>query len=96
MTEREKQLKKRIQLIVASAMVVFFCLLVTLTVQLAIRANQKSMEKKLKATQAALQQQIDDTQTNIDYYQTQKFIDEYALKELGYGRDGAQIYSQGK
>ena len=91
MTERERQLKKRIQLIVASAIAMFFCLLVTLTVQLSVRANQRAMERKLKATQAELQRQIDDEKTNIDYYQTQKFIEEYILKELGYGRDGSII-----
>ena len=77
-------------------MAVFFCLLVALTVQLSIRANQRAMEKKLIASQAELQKQLEDTQRNIDYYQTQKFIEEYALRELGYGRDGAKIFSQGK
>ena len=91
MTERERKLKKRIQLIVAASMAVFFCLLVTLTVQLAIRGNQRKMENSLRARQTELLQQIEDSERNLDYISSQKFVDEYALKELGYGKDGAVI-----
>ena len=92
MTGNERKIKKRIQLIVASSMFTFFCLLLTLTVQLAIMANQRAMERSLKTQREILQQQLVAENQKIDYYQSSQFIDEYALRELGYGRDGAKIF----
>jgi len=94
MTDRERQLKRRIQIIVASAMVIFFSLVLTLTVQLAIRGNQRAMEKQLMATQIQLQQQLKDEEILKLYYLSQKYVDEIALKELGYGRNGAKIFNR--
>ena len=81
MTERERQLKKRIQLVVASAMAVFFCLLLTLTVTLSVRANQRNTIERLEATEAKLTEQLQNETAMIDYYLTQKFIEEIAMQK---------------
>ena len=93
MTENERKIKRRVQLVVASSMAVFFCLLLTLVVQLSIMGNQRRLERSLKATQSQLQQQLHNTEADILYYLSDRFIDEYALRELGYGRDGAKIFN---
>jgi len=93
MTGNERKIKKRIQLIVAASMVVFFSLCLTLVVQLSIMANQRSMEASLAATHKQLQAQLGAGAEMIDYFDSQKFIDEYILRHIGYGRDGAQIFS---
>jgi hypothetical protein len=92
LTERERKLKKRIQLVVACAVSLFFCLTVILAVQLAVRGNQRTLESSLRATQSELQKQIENNEYLQDYYMSQKFIEEYALKVLGYGRNGAKIF----
>ena len=91
MTERERKLKRKIQFIVASCMALFFCLVLVLAVQLAVRGNQRSMEKSLLATQNELLLQMDDLSAWDQYLLSQKFIEEYALKVLGYGRDKSKI-----
>ena len=95
MTGNERKIKRRIQAIVASSMFIFFCLILALGVQLAIVANQSAMKKSLAAQQQALEQQLVEGQQKIDYYQSSQFIDEYALQQLGYGRDGAKIFQNG-
>ena len=92
MTEHERKIKRRVQIIVAGTMAVFFCLLLTLTIQLSVMANQRRLERSLKASQARLESQIKDTGKSIDYYNSDKFIDEYALREFGYGREGSKIF----
>ena len=73
-------------------MAVFFCLVVVLIVQLSVRSNQNAMEKSLLATQAELQRQLDMEDILSEYYLSSQFIEEFALKVLGYGRDGAKIF----
>jgi len=92
MTGNERKIKRRVQLIVASSMAVFFCLLLTLVVQLAIRANQKNMENSLLNTQAYLQEQLKSGDKMIDFINSPKFIEEYALRELGWGKPGSGIF----
>ena len=79
-------------MIVASSMVVFFCLILTLSVQLVIMANQNSMKRSLEAQRQELQTQLAEGQQKMDYYSTKLFVDEYALTKLYSGRDGAKIF----
>jgi len=92
MTGNERKIKRRVQLITASSMAFFFCLLLTLAVQLVIIGNQKKMERSLKAAQIQLQQELEKAESDELYYLTERFIDEYALRELGYGRSGSTIF----
>ena len=95
MTGNERKIKKRIQLIVAGSMFAVVCLIVTLGVQLAIMANQNAMKRSLNIQRQELQNQLSLEEQKITYYQSSQFIDEYALRELGYGRDGAKIFQNG-
>ena len=91
MTESERKIKYRVQLITAASMVVFFTLILILTVQLAIMGNQKRLEKSLKAKQIELAQKLASEEDKPDYYSTQRFVDEYALYEYGVGKEGTKI-----
>jgi cell division protein FtsB len=93
MTESERKIKKRVQLIVASAMALFFCLLVTLAVQLSIRANQRVLEKRLVADNRELAEKIAKAEDDIDSMSdVDKFRDEWLLREYGYGKNGSKIF----
>jgi len=91
MTENERKIKRRVQLVVAASMAVFFCLLLTLAVQLSIRANQKAMIRSLNKAQAALYLQLQDEKDRIDFFKSSRFIDEHAMRE-GFGRYGSNIF----
>jgi len=73
-------------------MSVFFALVITLVVQLAVLGNQNSMRRNLERTQTALTQQIAHEEQNLRYYTSEAFIQEWLLRELGYGREGAQLF----
>ena len=93
MTENERKIKKRIQLIVAGSMAVFFTLVLTLVVQLSVMANQRKMENSLKAAHTRLVNQLDEEENKTDYYKDlQRFMDDYAMREFGYGRKGTKIF----
>ena len=92
MTESERRIKRRVQLIVAASMVVFFVMILTLVVQLSIIGNQKKMEKSLKAKQIELAYRLEYERDKVDYYTTQKYADEYALNEFGIGQEGTKIF----
>jgi len=86
MTNSERKIKRKVQLIVGASMALFFCLVLVLAVQLAVMANQRSMERNLNAAKTNLEWQIANEEANELYYQSERFIDEYILRELGYGR----------
>ena len=92
MTPQEKQLKKKIQLIVASALSLFFVLITVLAFQFAIRINQRNLERDLIAQSQLLSQQIQSANRDIDYYNSNKFAEDFALKYLGWGREGQVIF----
>ena len=94
MTESERKIKKRVQLVVAGSMAVFFCLLVTLVVQLAIRANQTAMLNSLNATHERLVEEKAKAVEDHDKIADDRFIDEWLLRELGYGHSGSHIWER--
>ena len=61
-------------------MSLFFCLVLVLVVQLAVRANQRATERSLIAQQAKLQEKIKNADGELDYMDTQDYLDEYILK----------------
>ena len=96
MVEAEKKLKRKVQLIVGCAMTFLFVLVTALTFQFAIRINQRIMEANLIKENARLEQELKNIQGDI-YYMTEeydKFLEEYALKVLGWGKDGQQIFEK--
>jgi len=92
MTGNERRIKRRIQLIVTGAMFVMFALSVTLVIQLGVMANQRRMERSLNNANAQLQAQLVTEHGLREFMLSDRFIDEFALRELGHGRDGAQIF----
>jgi len=74
-------------------MVVFFGLCLVLAVQLAIMGNQRTMERNLRNANTRLHQQLNYEQGMHDFILSDRFIDEFILRELGYARDGAQIFN---
>ena len=93
MTGNERKIKRRVQLIVASAMAVFFCLLLTLVIQLAVIGNQNKTKNSLRAAQKELRQELDNKDKEKIWMTSDRFIDEFALRELGYGRKGSSIFN---
>jgi hypothetical protein len=94
MTELEQKIKRRVQMIVVGAVVLFCTLVLTLIIQSSIINAQKQTERKLLATRAALLAEIQDTEALTDYYDSEKFLEEYALYKFGVGRDGAKIFKK--
>ena len=92
MTAHERKLKKRVQLVVASSIAVFFCLVVVLAVTLTIRINQRNTIARLQAREAQLIRAIDNQERLSEYYQSQKFINELAIQEFQMGPDGSKIF----
>jgi ABC-type Fe2+-enterobactin transport system substrate-binding protein len=92
MTENEKKIKHRVQLVTGVSMVVFFVLVLTLTVQLCVIGARNKIKRSLEAKQKDLAYKLAYEQDTLDYYSTQKFIDEYALDKFGYGREGTKIF----
>ena len=91
MTEQEKKLLKRVQIVVASAVAAFCVLVAVLVVTAAVRIQHDSMVRALQQTQTLLLQQINAEGGQIDHLLSYKFIEEWALKE-GFGREGAGIF----
>lgn len=96
MTEPEKKLKKKVQLIVGFAMTFLFVLVTVITFQFAVRINQRVMEANLNKESARLAQELSNAQNDI-YYMTEeyeKFLEEYALKVLGWGKEGQPLFGK--
>ena len=94
MTEAEKKLKRKVQLIVTGAMTVVFILVTVLVFQFAVRISQNVMEANLEKERARLAAELENVQNDMYYITTDKFVEEYALKVLGYGKNGQQIFQK--
>ena len=92
MTGNERKIKRKVQLIVASSMAVFFCLVLTLCVQLTVMLNQNATEKSLAAANAALLQEIQEKGNMHDFINSDRYIEEYILHKLGLGRPGINLF----
>lgn len=88
MTEAEKKLKRKVQLIVVGAMSFFFILVTVITFQFAIRGNQRGREKNLLAEKQRLETQLADIRRDMFYLSTLDFINDYALYVMGWGKIG--------
>ena len=92
MTGNERRIKRRIKLIVACAMFGFFTLCVVLSVQLAVMANQRSTRRALENTQNLLIQELARDQGMYEFINSERFIYEFGLRELGVGRPGSGVF----
>ena len=91
MTANERKIKWRVQAIVVTAVAVFCGLVVTLVIQASIIGGQRNLEKRLLASQTELLNQIGNEEKMKNYYESERFLEEYALLQ-GAGRDGSTIF----
>lgn len=87
----EQKLKRKMQVIVACAMTVFFVLITALALTFAIRLNQEAQIHSLEVRAAELNQQVDDLESDIDYFKSGQFADDHALRYMGWGKDGSKF-----
>ena len=83
---------RRMRWIVVGSMTVLFVLATVLVFQIAIRMNSNSQVAALTAEQERLQILLQDTNREIDYFQTWQFIEDWAREHLGWGRPGQAIF----
>ena len=87
MENNEQVLKKKLQIIITSAMVLFFCLVTVVAFQFAIRLNQRNIENNLLQQRGRLQQQLSGVLRDLEHFEDhQRFIEEYALTYLNLTR----------
>ena len=88
MTNAERVLKRRLQWLVGGAMTALFVLVTVLVFQFAVRLNQRVQETALTKEHDRLVAALERENNFINYMDTEKFIEEFALKVLGWGKDG--------
>jgi len=87
----EKRLKRKVQLIVISAMSLFFVLVVAVVFTIAIRMNQQSTIRSLGKENISLEQQIERALNDATYFESEQFRYDYALRYLNRGRPGDKV-----
>lgn len=93
MTDGEEQkLKRKVQVIVISAMSLFFVLVTIVAFQFAIRINQRSTMNSLDKQNAALKRQIDTARDETKYFDSEEFKYDHALRRLNRGRPNDKIF----
>ena len=91
MTDRERKLKRKIQFWVAGSMATFFCLLLTLVVTLVVVANKRAEIDNLERINKQIVYGISVAGSETAYFSSKKFIQEWALKWIGYGKPGSYL-----
>jgi len=86
--EVELKLKRRIQVIVIAAMSLFFVLVTVVVFQFGIRIHQEAQARSLTKHNETLQQQIDEAKENKEYFGSDEFKYDFALRYLNRGRPG--------
>lgn len=92
MTNAERVLKRRLQWLVGGAMTALFVLITVLVFQFAVRLNQRVQEAALTKEHDRLVAQLENVNNQIAYFDTEKFVEEFALKVLGWGKAGQKIF----
>ena len=92
MNTQEQKLKKKVQIIVAACLSLFFVLVTVAVFQFAIRINQTAEERSLARQNAALSQQIDKAKHETAYFSSDRFKEDYALRYLNKGKPGDVVF----
>jgi cell division protein FtsB len=93
MTEQsELKLKRRVQIIVITAMSLFFVLVTVVVFQFAIRINQNHQIKSLTKQNATLAEQTQRAQADAKYFDSDEFVRDFAIRFLNRGRPGDKIF----
>ena len=82
MSLQEQKLKKKVQIIVATCLSVFFILATVAIFQFAIRINQNNQEAALIKHGEFLQEQIEKGKMDIEYFGSKEFLEEHMLRYL--------------
>lgn len=77
MNLQEQKLKKRVQVVVAACLSLFFVLVTVAVFQFAIRINQKNEEADLRAQSASLKRQIERAEHDKEYFESDEFKQDY-------------------
>jgi len=92
MITSEAKLKKKVQLIVASCLSLFFILCTVLIFQFAIRMNQDAQIRLLTDENNALVRQIDRARLDTTYFNSEQFRIDFALRFLNRGKSTDRIF----
>lgn len=88
----EKQLYRRVKIIIFCAILLLFVLLSIIGSQLVIRRRQEIARQKLESIYLELQSQEDELEREIAYRKSRAFIEEYAREYYGYGYESEEKY----
>jgi len=88
--EDERKIKRKIQMIVGTAVTVMACLVLVLIVQLIILANKNIEERTLETRGQELLQAYHNQEALAEHLRSERFTAEWALRNLNLGKPGAQ------
>ena len=92
MNEQEQRLKKRIQIIVAGCLTLFFVLVTVLVFQFATLINQNNQENTLARQNDALTRQIQNARNDTAYFNSPQFREDFNLRYNNRGRPGDKVF----
>ena len=92
MNPQEQKLKKKVQVIVAMCLSLFFILATVAVFQFAIRINQGNQEAALKRQSEVLRQQIENAENRTEYYCSLEFQEDYAMRYLNNGNPDDKVF----
>jgi len=88
----ELKLKRKVQLIVISAISLFFVLCTVAVFQFAMIINRNAQIRTLDRQNAALQLQIDRALDDAQYFDSDQFVYDFALRHLNRGRPNDRVF----
>ena len=91
MITTEQKLKKKVQIIVAACLSVFFVLVTVVVFQFAIRINQNNQVKAMTQQSEYLKQQIKQAEQDTIYFSSEQFKKDFELRYLNKGKPGDKI-----
>jgi len=83
---------KKVQLVVVGAVTLMFILVTVVTFQIALRISHNRMENDLRTARDRLENQMYIYENDLAHFETWRFIEEFALRHLGWGRPGESIW----
>ena len=91
MNKQEQMLKKRVQIIVAACLSLFFVLVTVVVFQFAIRMNQDAQARALARQTEVMRKQIEQAEQDIEYFNSPEFQRDYASRYQNKGKPGDAV-----
>ena len=82
----EQKLKRRIQIIVAGCLTLFFVLVVVVVFQFTARINLDNEERAIRRQAEAIMRQIEIANMETEYFNSEQFRRDYVLRYNNHGR----------